>query len=40
MRCDKNSLTEQQREKTTTITDKKNIQHTMFSLPNAQLPPD
>jgi len=40
--CDKNSLTEQQREKKNNNdnTDKKNIQHAMFLLPNAQLPPD
>jgi len=40
--CDKNSLTEQQREKKNNNdnTDKKNIQHAMFLPPNAQLPPD
>jgi len=42
MDCDKNSVTEWQREKknNNANTDKKNIQHVMFSLPNAQLPPD
>jgi len=40
--CDKNSLTEWQREKknNNNNTDKKNIQHAMFLSPSAQLPPD
>jgi len=40
--CDKNSLTEWQREKKNNNdnTDKKNIQHAMFLPPNAQLPPN
>jgi len=42
MGWDENSLTEQQREKKTTInnTDKKHIQHAMFLLPNTQLAPE
>jgi len=39
---DENSLTEWQREKKTTInsTDKKHIQHAVFSPPDAQLAPE
>jgi len=39
---DQNSLTERQRKKKNNNdnTDKKNIQHAVFLLPNAQLPPD
>jgi len=39
---DENSLTERQREKKTTInnTDKKHLQHAMFSPSNAQLTPE
>jgi len=39
---DENSLTEWQREKKTAInnTDKKHVQHTVFSPPNAQLAPE
>jgi len=42
MGWDENSLTEWQREKTVTInnTDKKNIQHAVFSPPDAQLAPE
>jgi len=42
MSWDENSTTESQREKKITIsnTDKKNIQHMLFSLPDAQLAPE
>jgi len=41
MGWDENTLTKDQREKKTTIhtTDKKHIQHAVFSPPNAQLAP-